>query len=116
MSEPVSTKLAAENTETLTAEDFVIVRRHWNDWRKAKVRVTDLTGVHWDVKSGGVGSFSPRPMVYGYVSCDRIMEGELAHSCSHGPAPHSIKVVVVKKDNPSSLVRRLRALADATKR
>lgn len=31
--------------------------------------------------------------------CDKIVEGELAHSCRHGEGPHYIKVCVVKKDN-----------------
>jgi hypothetical protein len=29
-----------------------------------------------------------------------MISGELAHSCSHGPPPHSILVCVLKKDNP----------------
>jgi hypothetical protein len=93
-------------------EDFVFVRRHWNDFRIAKIKATDLTDIHWSSISGGVGSASPRPMVSGYMLCDRIVEGELAHSCQHGPGPHSIKVVVVKKDNTPKTVKRLRAVAD----
>jgi hypothetical protein len=34
-----------------------------------------------------------------YVMCDGMIDGELAHSCSHGPPPHDIKVCLLKKDN-----------------
>jgi hypothetical protein len=47
-------------------------------------------------------------MVYGYILCDQILEGELAHSCIHGPPPHEIKVVVVGVDNPKRLMDELK--------
>jgi hypothetical protein len=37
--------------------------------------------------------------VYGYVLCDGMIDGELAHSCRHGPPPHEIKVCITKKHN-----------------
>jgi hypothetical protein len=30
-----------------------------------------------------------------------MVDGELAHSCRHGPPPHNILVCVLKKDNPA---------------
>ena len=42
---------------------------------------------------------------YGYIWCDDLVEGEVAHSCAHGPGPHRIKVVVVKKDNDPKLIK-----------
>lgn len=33
-----------------------------------------------------------RDFVHGYVICDGAVYGEVAHSCNHGPPPHSIKV------------------------
>lgn len=92
--------------------ELVRVRRHWNDYRIATVRLAQLTGLHWSSTSGGVGVNSPRPMISGYVYCDQVIEGELAHSCSHGPAPHRISVVVVQKDNPKPLIKSLKARAD----
>ena len=89
--------------------ETIIVRRHWDDFRQAKFLLSAVDGMHWDNTSGGVGRSSPHMMIYGYVYCDQIIEGELAHSCSHGPAPHRIKVVVVAKDNPPALVKRLKA-------
>lgn len=90
----------------------MIVRRHWNDYRKAVIRASKFQYPHWDRESGGVGVNSPHPMVYGYINCDEVEEGELAHSCTHGPAPHRIKVVMVKKDNDPKLVKKMRAEAD----
>src|SRR5439155_7012568 len=78
----------------------VTVRRQWNDWRQLQVQREDLDGLHWSEISGGVGARSPCSLLQGYISCDRIPDGsDFPHSCSHGPGPHRIKVVVVKKDN-----------------
>ena len=40
-----------------------------------------------------------------------LVEGEVAHSCAHGPGPHRIKVVVVKKDNDPKLIKALTEIA-----
>ena len=82
---------------------IVQVRRQWNDWRIAEVNLSELDDVHWSTFSGGVGAPAPQPFIHGYISCDTIPEGELAHSCRHGSAPHRIKVCVVKKDNDKDL-------------
>jgi hypothetical protein len=37
--------------------------------------------------------------LHGYVWCDGMIAGELAHSCRHGPGPHRIKVCITKIDN-----------------
>lgn len=95
-------------------QQTIIVRRHWNDYRQAKIMLSSISDLHWADTSGGVGTKSPHKMVYGYVYCDKIIEGELAHSCSHGPGPHRIKVVVVAKDNPAKLMKKLKD--DCTKR
>lgn len=79
------------------------VRRHWSDVREAKVNLADLSGFQWDTTSGGLaggfGVVAPQPFVHAYVWCDSFIEGEVAHSCAHGPPPHQIKVCIVKKSN-----------------
>jgi hypothetical protein len=87
------------------------VRRHWDDWRTGAVQFKHLHDFHWDSVSGGVQRRSPRPMMYGYICCDDLVEGEVAHSCAHGPGPHRIKVVVVKKDNDPKLIKALIEIA-----
>ena len=37
--------------------------------------------------------------LHGYVWCDAMIAGELAHTCTHGPPPHRIKVCITKKGN-----------------
>lgn len=85
--------------ETEIEEEYVWVRRQWNDYRKAKYKLSDIEGIHWDWISGGVQVPSPQPFIHGYVSCDGAIEGEVAHSGCHGPCPHYIKVCITKKDN-----------------
>jgi len=98
--------MTATDEVTDTGSDvFLQVRRQWNDWRIATVKLRDFSGAHMSDQSGGVHRRSPRPFLHGYIWCDAIVEGELAHSCSHGRGPHRIKVCVVKKDNPPAVYR-----------
>ncbi len=85
----------------------VWVRRQWNDYRKARYPLSELERPQWDWESGGVHAPAPQPFIHGYVWCNRMLEGELAHSCSHGAGPHRIKVCVVKKDNDRKTFERL---------
>jgi hypothetical protein len=93
-------------------EPAVWVRRQWNDWKRARVRLSDLQGPHWDATSGGINARAPRPFIHGYIWCNQLLEGELAHSCAHGAGPHRVKVCVVKKDNIPSVVQPLIVAAD----
>ena len=92
-------------------QETVWVRRQWNDWRQARYGLDQIEGLHMDDLSGGVYVRSPRPFLHGYVWCDGMIEGELAHSCRHGQGPHRIKVCVVQKDNPKAIYEKLRVQA-----
>jgi len=59
-------------------------------------------------------SRAPREFIHGYVFCDDMVAGELAHSCRHGNGPHRIKVCVVKKDN-AAVFDRILAMVDGKK-
>ena len=87
------------------------LRRHPTDREKAKYALSDLESPHWDVVSGGRQAPTPQPFVFGYVSCDGALEGEVAHSGSHGPCPHRIKVCVVAKDNSKAIFDSIRRQA-----
>ena len=88
---------------------LVRVRRHWNCRRIGDVRLGDIDDLHWARTSGGTGHRSPFVMMYGYVLCDRLVAGTLAHSCVHGEGAHRVKIVVVKKDNPKGIIAALMA-------
>ena len=88
----------------------VRIRRQWDDGRIGEVSEDDLHHVAWDTISGGVNAPAPQPFLHGYVWCTDV-EGEIAHSCEHGPAPHWIKVCIVKKDNDSKIYQALADLA-----
>ena len=87
----------------------VRVRRDWNDHRIGTVKWSDLRGPRWDSISGGEQNSTPQPFIHGYVWCD-IVQGDIAHSCAHGPGPHNIKVCLVKKDNSREVWNRLSAI------
>lgn len=93
-------------TQPYDADPVVYIRRQWNDWRIAQVLLSQLSGLGWDTVSGGVQAPAPQPFIHGYVWCTDVI-GDIAHSCTHGPPPHSIKVCVVKKDNAPAVFRRL---------
>jgi hypothetical protein len=78
---------------------IVTVARQFNDYRTARYSIDQVSGLHWDSVSGGVNAVAPQPFVHGYVQCDGMIDGELAHSGAHGPCPHNIKVCLTKKKN-----------------
>jgi hypothetical protein len=78
---------------------IITVRRQWNDWQMADYRLDDVEDLHWTQVSGGVQAVAPRPFIHGYVWCDRMLAGELVHSCRHGERPHRIKVCITKTGN-----------------
>lgn len=85
---------------------LVHVRRDWNDHRVGTVRWADLRNPRWDTVSGGEQNRTPRPFVHAFVWCT-LVNGDIAHSCIHGPPPHDIKVCLVRKDNSQEVWRRL---------
>ena len=90
----------------------VVVRRQWDDWRKATTDLSKISGLDWDNCSGGVMAPAPRFFLHGYVFCTDL-EGDIAHSCRHGPPPHKIKVCLVKKDNEPEVWKTLIEMAPA---
>jgi hypothetical protein len=85
--------------ELLTAETVIVkVRRQPQDWRLADYRLTDVSGLRWGKTSGGTQR-RYQLHVYGYVMCDAMLSGKIAHSCRHGPPPHNVKVCITRKYN-----------------
>ena len=78
---------------------IVWVRRQFDHHKHAAYRLADVDGWHWSDVSGGVMHRANRQYLHGYVWCDAMIAGELAHTCRHGPPPHRIKVCVTKKGN-----------------
>ncbi len=93
------------------AGPVVRVRRQWNDYRLAAYPLSEVEGLHWSDISGGIQATAPRSFVHGYVWCDRMIAGELAHSCAHGRGPHRIKVCITKKHNETVFPLVLETLA-----
>ena len=87
-------------------ETSVHIRRDWNDHRIGMVRWSELRDPRWDNVSGGEQNHTPKPFIHGYVWCDKV-NGDIAHSCIHGPPPHNIKVCLVKNDNTKAVWNRL---------
>lgn len=78
----------------------VWVRRQFNGKRRrAAYRLSDVSGLHWSSRSGGKRWRANRAYLHGYVWCDAMIIGAVAHSCRHGPPPHRIKVCITKVDN-----------------
>ena len=90
---------------------MVCIRRQFNDYRIAEIPFDGLSGIRWDTISGGVNNIAPKPFIHAYVWCDEVI-GDIAHSCLHGPPPHSIKIVILKKDNTPKIFKKLLKLLD----
>ena len=70
--------------------------------RRAAYRIADVSGLHWSSRSGGLQRRANRLYLHGYVWCDAMIVGAVAHSCRHGPPPHRIKICIVKVDNKTN--------------
>ena len=77
---------------------LVKVRRQPGDYRLATYPLEKVYRMRWDNIGGGIQQRSAMH-VYGYVLCNELTGGKLAHSCRHGPPPHEIKVCITKKHN-----------------
>lgn len=85
--------------ESPASESVVVnVRRRPADRRRADCCLAEISRLKWGYISGGLQRRS-QWHVYGYVMCDRMIAGKVAHSCKHGPPPHKIKVCITKKYN-----------------
>lgn len=95
-------KSSNNSSPTINDEIVVSVRRRWNDNQIGKVRLTGLSGFHWSQFGGGqtylFGGVAPKPFLPACTFWTKI-DGEIGHSCRHGPPPHRIKVCIAKKDN-----------------
>ncbi len=96
---PVKKKPKPKGVKPVTDNDLVTVRRQWNSPEIAQVYVADVANPLWDVAAGGTKETAPEAYLYGYIMCDAIVTGSIAHSCLHGTAPHSIKVCILRRDN-----------------
>lgn len=93
-------------------KEIVTVVRHPGDWRTADYLLENISDLHWSNASGGVQKNLNRVYLCGYVWCDEMEEGELAHSCLHGEGPHQIKVVVQKNHNSKTTYKKLAGIAN----
>lgn len=102
----------------MSAVDFpVYVRRGPTDGWTAVCMFSQIQRLHWDGITGGVRRVTPYPMIFGYVYCDRFISGEVAHTCAHGgPAPHLIKVCLIKKLNMGNWARILQIVGEKPRR
>jgi hypothetical protein len=92
--------------EVINEGRMVTIRRQWNDWKVAQAKISSLSRFHWSDFSGGVGQPTPQYFIHAYVDCD-VVVGDISHSCLHGRGPHSIKVVILKKDNDREVINHI---------
>jgi hypothetical protein len=91
-----------------TQSALVVVQRAWSEWRTALVRVNDLEDVHWFRPAGAV-----RPLIHGYVWCDKIVSGRLSFDCSKSPCPHRVLVCLLRSHTTGCVFDELARRANA---
>lgn len=94
------------------SKKYVNIRRQPSDPKMGKTLFEYLQDVRWQNTSGGVHAKSGQDLLYGYIYCNQIIEGEIGHSCEHGEAPHYIKVFIPMKDNDKDIIMKLKEMAD----
>ena len=91
-------------------DDQIIVARGWGDWRRLTLPRDALSGLHMATTAGGTLAPLPRPTLAAYMSCEAIPPGEeFGHSCTRGPPPHRIKVLIFKSHNAPRTYQQLEA-------
>jgi hypothetical protein len=73
-------------------DELISVQLAWNDWHSATVPLSHLTDVHWHQPSR-----APNALLHGYVACSSIVSGTIPHDCQSQPAPHRLRVCILKK-------------------
>lgn len=96
---PVFPSRALREDDMDPTEITVEVRRHPQDWQTATYRLVNVDALHWSSVSGGVARATAKPALFGYVLCNAMLSGEIAHSCQHGPPPHRVLVCLPKVAN-----------------
>lgn len=74
-----------------THEGLVRIQAAWNGWRSAEVRLTDLHDLHWFEPAGAHGR-----LLHAWIDCSDIVAGSIPHDCASSPAPHRLRVCVLK--------------------
>jgi hypothetical protein len=96
--------LMKENPMTVTDDAVVQVRRGWNAWRTAEVRLGDLEDVHWHQPAG-----APRAIVHAFVASNTIAGNDLRLTRTR----ERVLVCVLKSCTPDSVYTELARRADA---
>ena len=81
---------------------------------KVRLPVSALDGLHMTNSAGGTGARLPRTTLAAYIWCSSIPDdywSAFGHSCSHGPPPHRIKVVIPRGANSRVVYEKLLELA-----
>ena len=86
-----------DGTPAVQKDVTVRVRRQFNDYRIGEVPFSKLWAFDWRRTSGGVQAPAPFPFASAMVVCTDV-DGEIAHSGTHGPCPHDIRVCINKSD------------------
>lgn len=91
------------NTTSVTPPLQVNVKRHpQNNYKIATYNFSDVSGYHWSKVSGGNKQRTINWTLFAYVTCDKMISGQIDHSGIHDSCPHNIKVAVTRKDNRNS--------------
>jgi hypothetical protein len=80
----------------------------WTGGRGAEVQLKYLLEIHWQQPEG-----APHPLVHGYVSCERLVNGTIPHQCDGGSGRHRLAVCVLKHHTLPSVYESLRIAANA---
>jgi hypothetical protein len=68
----------------------VVVRRRCDDKKRATYRVQDVSELHMQEVNG---TAAKRSELHGYVWCDALLQGELAHECAPGSGAQAASAV-----------------------
>jgi hypothetical protein len=78
------------------------IKRLPRDSAKAECAVADIRRPYWANTYGETPSATGHRFLFGFVSCDAVVSGELAHSCGSETRPHEVQVCIPKVGNDAT--------------
>lgn len=87
---------------SLDRDPLITVSRDPRDHRRARVRLSALDALAFDTFAAGTRSKIPHPMIAAYMAPGDVVDGKIARSAPHGPAPARIRVTILRTHNASA--------------
>ena len=83
----------------MSTDPLVVVCRDPRDRQRARVRLSKLDGLGFDVFTPGARARFARPMLVATMAMADVVDGKIRWPTSHGPMPDRVQVAITRTHN-----------------